>query len=145
MLFRSLLQEGVYPLSEALLRSKHTVMIETSGAVDVSRLDPRVIKIMDLKCPGSRECDRNLWSNLAHLGLRDEIKFVLADRADYQWARDTIRTHNLDGRVNAILMSPVFGELDPADLAKWILGDHVPARLQIQIHKHIWPPDTRGV
>lgn len=140
-----LLQEGIYPLADTLLKSQHTVMIETSGAVDVSRLDPRVIKIMDLKCPGSGECDRNLWSNLGHLNARDEVKFVLADRADYEWARDTIRARNLDGRVNALLMSPVFGVLDPADLAQWILEDRIPVRLQIQIHKHIWPPDTRGV
>lgn len=140
-----LLQEGVYPLTDALLKAQHTVMIETSGAVDVSRLDPRIIKIMDLKCPGSGECHRNLWSNLEHLTERDEVKFVLAHRADYEWARDTIRARDLDGRVNAILMSPVFGELDPAELAKWILEDGIPVRLQIQIHKHIWPPDTRGV
>lgn len=140
-----LLQEGIYPLADTLLKSQHTVMIETSGAVDVSRLDPRVIKIMDLKCPGSGECNRNLWSNLGHLSARDEVKFVLADRADYEWARDTIRARNLDGRVNALLMSPVFGVLDPAELAQWILEDRIPVRLQIQIHKHIWPPDTRGV
>jgi 7-carboxy-7-deazaguanine synthase len=140
-----LLQQGIYPLTDTLLKSRHTVMIETSGAVDVSRLDPRVIKIMDLKCPGSGETDRNLWSNLAHLSVRDEVKFVLADRADYEWARATIRARDLGGRVNAILMSPVFGELDPAELAKWILEDRIPVRLQIQIHKHIWPPDTRGV
>jgi 7-carboxy-7-deazaguanine synthase len=140
-----LLQEGIYPLADTLLKSQHTVMIETSGAVDVSRLDPRVIKIMDLKCPGSGECDRNLWSNLGHLSARDEVKFVLADRADYEWARHTIRARNLDGRVNALLMSPVFGVQDPAELAQWILEDRIPVRLQIQIHKHIWPPDTRGV
>lgn len=140
-----LLQEGIYPLADTLLKSQHTVMIETSGAVDVSRLDPRVIKIMDLKCPGSGECNRNLWSNLGHLSARDEVKFVLADRADYEWARDTIRARNLDGRVNALLMSPVFGVLDSAELAQWILEDRIPVRLQIQIHKHIWPPDTRGV
>jgi 7-carboxy-7-deazaguanine synthase len=140
-----LLQEGIYPLADTLLKSQHTVMIETSGAVDVSRLDPRVIKIMDLKCPGSGECNRNLWSNLAHLSARDEVKFVLADRADYEWARNTIRARNLDGRVNALLMSPVFGVLDSAELAQWILEDRIPVRLQIQIHKHIWPPDTRGV
>jgi len=140
-----LLQEGVYPLADTLLKSQHTVMVETSGAVDVSRLDPRIIKVMDLKCPGSGECDRNLWSNLEHLSARDEVKFVLADRTDYEWARATIRARNLDGRVNAILMSPVFAALDPAQLAKWILEDRIPVRLQIQIHKHIWPPDTRGV
>ena len=140
-----LLQEGVYPLMDALLQSGHTVMVETSGAVDVSRLDSRIIKIMDLKCPGSGECERNLWSNLDHLGEHDEIKFVLADRKDYEWARDAIEKHRVGGRVNAILMSPVFGELDSADLAKWILEDRIPARLQIQMHKQIWPPDTRGV
>lgn len=140
-----LLQEGVYPLIDSLLKSDHTVMIETSGAVDVSKLDPRVIKIMDLKCPGSGECERNLWSNLDHLTGHDEVKFVMADRADYEWARDVIRNRDIGGRVNAILMSPVFGELDPADLAKWILEDRIPARMQIQMHKQIWPPDTRGV
>jgi 7-carboxy-7-deazaguanine synthase len=140
-----LLQEGVYPLMDALLASGQTVMVETSGAVDVSKLDDRVIKIMDLKCPGSGECDRNLWSNLDHLVEHDEIKFVLADRKDYEWARDTIKSRDLGGRVNAILMSPVFGELDPADLARWILEDRIPARMQIQMHKQIWPPNTRGV
>jgi len=140
-----LLQEGVYPLMDALLKSGHTVMVETSGAVDVSKLDPRVIKIMDLKCPGSGECERNLWSNLEHLGEHDEVKFVLADRKDYEWARDTIEARNIGARVNAILMSPVFGELDAANLAKWILEDRIPARLQIQMHKQIWPPNTRGV
>ena len=140
-----LLQEGVYPLMDALLKAGHTVMVETSGAVDVSKLDDRVIKIMDLKCPGSGECERNLWSNLEHLGPHDEIKFVLADRGDYEWARDTIQNRNLGGRVNAILMSPVFGELDPADLARWILEDRIAARMQIQMHKQIWPPNTRGV
>ena len=140
-----LLQEGVYPLMDALLESGHTVMVETSGATDVSKLDSRVIKIMDLKCPGSGECDRNLWSNLDHLRAHDEIKFVLADRKDYEWARDTIKERAIGGRVNAILMSPVFGELEPADLAKWILEDRIPARLQLQMHKQIWPPNTRGV
>jgi 7-carboxy-7-deazaguanine synthase len=140
-----LLQDGVYPLIDDLLKTGHTVMIETSGSIDVSRLDPRVIKIMDLKCPGSGECDRNLWSNLDHLRAHDELKFVLADRADYEWARNVIHDRALAGRVNAILMSPAFGELDPAMLARWILEDRIPARLQIQMHKHIWPPDTRGV
>ena len=87
-----LLQEGVYPLTHAMLEAGATVMIETSGSIDVSKLDPRVIKIMDLKCPGSGECEKNLWSNLEHLTMRDEIKFVVADRTDYEWARDTIVT-----------------------------------------------------
>ncbi len=140
-----LLQEGVYPLTQAMLESGQTVMIETSGAVDVGRLDPRVIKIMDLKCPGSGECERNLWSNLGHLTRRDEIKFVVADRADYEWARDAIVAHDLARRVGALLLSPVFGQLAPAALAAWILEDRLPARLQLQMHKQIWPGIFRGV
>ena len=140
-----LLQEGVYPLIDALLASGRTVMVETSGASDVSRLDPRVIKIMDLKCPSSGESHRNLWSNLEHLTARDEIKFVIADRADYEWAREAIRSRNLAARVNALLLSPVLGELEPVRLAQWMLEDRLPARFQLQLHKHIWPPGTRGV
>ncbi len=140
-----LLQEGVHPLAALLLEAGKTVMIETSGAVDVSRLDSRVIKIMDLKCPGSGECERNLWSNLDHLTSQDEIKFVVADRTDYEWSRDTIMARGLAGRVNALLMSPVFGKLDPAALAGWILEDRIPARMQLQMHKQIWPTITRGV
>jgi 7-carboxy-7-deazaguanine synthase len=140
-----LLQEAVHPLIGALLAAKHTVMIETSGAVDLAAVDPRAIKIMDLKCPGSGESGRNLWSNFELLGRRDEIKFVIADRADYEWARAVIRERGLAERVNAILMSPVFGELDPALLAGWMLEDRLPARLQLQLHKHVWGPNVRGV
>jgi 7-carboxy-7-deazaguanine synthase len=140
-----LLQEGIYPLIDRLLAAGRTVMVETSGAADVSRLGPRVIKIMDLKCPGSGECARNLWSNLEHLTARDEIKFVIADRADYEWARDVIASRNLAPRVAAILLSPAFGGLAPARLAAWMLEDRLPARLQLQIHKYVWPPDARGV
>ena len=113
--------------------------------MDVSRLDPRVIKIMDLKCPGSGECERNLWSNLEHLTTRDEIKFVVADRADYEWARDAIVTRDLARRAGALLLSPVFGQLEPAALAGWILEDRLPARMQMQMHKQIWPGISRGV
>src|SRR5260370_21225981 len=140
-----LLQEVVYPLMDALLESGQTVMIETSGAIDVGRLDPRIIKIIDLKCPGSGECKRNLWSNLDHLTVRDEIKFVIADRADYESARDTIAKRDLSRRVNALLLSPVFGQLEPAALAAWILEDRLPARMQLQMHKQIWPGISRGV
>lgn len=140
-----LLQEGVYPLTEVLLAAGKTVMIETSGSIDVGRLDPRVIKIMDLKCPGSGECEHNLWSNLERLTARDEIKFVIADRADYEWARGTIFTRALAERVNAVLMSPVSDRMDPASLAAWILEDRLPARMQLQLHKLIWPTITRGV
>jgi 7-carboxy-7-deazaguanine synthase len=140
-----LLQEGVYPLTEALLAAGKTVMIETSGASDVARLDSRVIKIMDLKCPGSGECERNLWSNLEHLTARDEIKFVVADRADYEWARDAIVSRSLATRAGALLLSPVFGRLEPALLAAWILEDRLPVRMQLQMHKQIWGADARGV
>jgi len=140
-----LLQEGVYPLMQSLLDSGKAVMIETSGSIDVSRLDPRVIKIMDLKCPGSGECDRNLWSNLEYLTPRDEIKFVVADRTDYEWAREAIASRRLADRVGAVLLSPVFGRLEPAELAGWILEDRIPARMQLQLHKQIWGADKRGV
>ena len=106
-----LLQPAVHPLIARLLDAGMTVLVETSGASDVSRLDARAIKVMDLKCPGSGESARNLWSNLDHLTPRDEVKFVIADRADYEWARDVTRRHNLAARVNAVLMSCAFGKL----------------------------------
>jgi 7-carboxy-7-deazaguanine synthase len=140
-----LLQAGVYSLIARLLDTGTTVLVETSGASDVSRLDVRAIKVMDLKCPGSGESARNLWSNLEHLTPRDEVKFVIADRADYEWARDVLRRDNLAPRVNAVLMSCVFGRLEPALLAGWILADRLPVRMQLQMHKHIWAPDARGV
>jgi 7-carboxy-7-deazaguanine synthase len=140
-----LLQKGVNALFAALLSGGYTVMVETSGERDLSAVDPRVIKIMDLKCPGSGECERNRWSNLAYLTARDEVKFVIADRRDYEWARSVIGEHGLAARVKAVLMSPVFGRLEAADLASWVLADRLPARLQLQMHKHIWPPTTRGV
>jgi 7-carboxy-7-deazaguanine synthase len=128
----------------------YTVLVETSGAVDVAPLDPRAHKIMDLKCPGSGEVEKNLWSNLGHLTARDEVKFVVSDRTDYEWTRSVIRERGLDGlvrerRLNALLVSPVWGELDPEPLAEWILKDGLPVRLQLQMHKFIWSPETRGV
>jgi 7-carboxy-7-deazaguanine synthase len=140
-----LLQDAVYGLIDALLTAGETVMIETSGACDISRLNPRVIRIMDLKCPASGESERNLWSNLEHLTARDEVKFVIVDRADYEWARDVIRKHDLSARAGAVLLSPAFGVLEPKALAAWMMEDHLPARLQLQIHKHIWDPAARGV
>lgn len=140
-----LLQAAVHPLIVRLLEAGMTVLVETSGASDVSRLDARAIKVMDLKCPGSGESARNLWSNLEHLTPRDEVKFVIADRADYEWARDVVRRHHLAARVNAVLMSCAFAQLEPALLAGWILADRLPVRMQLQMHKHIWAPDARGV
>ena len=140
-----LLQKGVSALFDSLLAQGRIVMVETSGERDLSAVDPRVIKIMDLKCPGSGECERNRWSNLEWLTLRDEVKFVIADRHDYEWAREMTREHNLPSRVNAVLMSPVFGRLKASELAAWVLEDQLRVRMQLQMHKHIWSPNARGV
>jgi 7-carboxy-7-deazaguanine synthase len=141
---------GAFDLADRLLTAGYTVLVETSGAFDVSPLDPRVHKIMDLKCPGSGESHRNLWGNLDHLTGRDELKFVVKDRADYDWARDTIRARGLDerieeGRLRALLLSPVWGSVDPEALADWILDDALPVRYQMQLHKLIWGPERTGV
>ncbi len=145
-----LVHPGAFELARRLLDGGYTVLVETSGAVDVAPLDARAHKIMDLKCPGSGEVERNLWSNLEHLGPGDELKFVLADRADYEWAREVTRARGLDERVRvgalrAILFSPVWDALDLQDLAGWILEDRLPVRYQIQLHKLIWGPAARGV
>jgi 7-carboxy-7-deazaguanine synthase len=145
-----LVHPGAFRLTERLLEEGFTVLVETSGAVDVSALDPRAHKIMDLKCPGSGESDKNLWSNLDHLTARDEVKFVVADREDYEWTRDAIRERSLDqrlarGELGALLVSPVWGKMELAELADWILQDHLPVRLQTQLHKHIWGADAKGV
>lgn len=141
---------GATHLADLLLERGYTVLVETSGAFDVSGLDPRVHKIMDLKCPGSGESHRNLWSNLPHLTERDEVKFVLADRADYEWMREAIAEHGLDRRVRegslrAILASPVWGGMDLEELAGWILEDGLPVRFQLQLHKLIWGAERAGV
>ena len=141
---------NAYVLAERLLNEGFTVLVETSGAFDVAPLDPRAHTIMDLKCPGSGEGDKNLWENLDHLTGLDEVKFVVLDRTDYEWARDTIRERGLDrrleeGSLGALLVSPVWDACDLLDLAGWILEDRLPVRLQTQLHKHIWEPDTRGV
>jgi 7-carboxy-7-deazaguanine synthase len=141
---------NAFPLVRRLLDEGFTVLVETSGAFDVAPLDPRAHKIMDLKCPGSGESARNLWANLDHLTGRDEVKFVVKDRADYEWTRDVIRTRGLDRRVGdgslrALLISPVWGEVDLEALSSWILEDRLPVRFQIQLHKLIWGPTRTGV
>jgi 7-carboxy-7-deazaguanine synthase len=141
---------GAIELVRQLIDTGHEVLVETSGALDVSPLDPRAHKIMDLKCPGSGESERNLWGNLEHLTPRDEIKFVIADRADYEWAREVIRERGLDARVargelRALLLSPVWNGVDLESMAGWILEDRLPARLQLQLHKLVWGPDRPGV
>lgn len=139
-----LLQPGVYPLMTRLCDLGHTVLIETSGSLDIARVDPRVIRIVDLKCPGSGEVEHNLWENLALLTPRDEVKFVLADRADYEWARATMREHGLAERCT-VLLSVAHGLLAPADVARWMIEDRLDARFQLQQHKVIWGADAQGV
>ena len=140
-----LLQEDVYPLMDRLLAEGRTVMLETGGHRPVARVPADVQKIVDVKCPGSGESDKNDWDNLAHLGPHDEVKFVVKDRVDYEFARDVIARRDLPSRASAVLISPVHGVLDPKTLSEWMLADHLAARLQLQIHKYIWPPETRGV
>jgi 7-carboxy-7-deazaguanine synthase len=122
-----------------------TVLVETSGEADVSRVDPRVHKIMDLKAPGSGESHRNRWSNLDHVRASDEIKLVLASRQDYEWARAVVSERALASRTPNILLSTVFGKLAARDVVAWVLEDKLPVRVQLQMHKYIWPPDAQGV
>ncbi len=145
-----LVHRNAFVLAERLLDCGFTVLVETSGAIDVSPLDPRVHKIMDLKCPGSGESSKNLWSNLGHLTARDEVKFVIKDRADYEWAHQVIRERGLDqllqsGRLRSLLFSPVWESVDFRELAEWILEDRLPVRYQIQLHKIIWGANVPGV
>jgi 7-carboxy-7-deazaguanine synthase len=140
-----LLQRDVYPLMERLIDAGHTVMVETGGHLSIAQVPPQVIRIMDVKCPGSGESARNHWDNLEQLTSRDEVKFVLRDRADYDFARDIVVRHGLAGRTAAVLFSPVHGVLEARELAEWILQDRLPVRLQLQAHKFIWDPATRGV
>jgi 7-carboxy-7-deazaguanine synthase len=139
-----LLQPNVFPLMTRLCDLGKRVLLETSGSLDVSRVDPRVVKIMDLKCPGSGEQDRNRYENLQWMDKKDELKFVIADRADYEWAREQVMTRQLHG-VCAVLFAPVWEKLPLRELAGWILADKLPVRLQTQWHKIIWGPNARGV
>ena len=132
-----LAQKACLPLLAALCDAGHEVSLETSGAMDVAEVDPRVRKVMDLKCPGSGEMARNRWENLAHLLPHDQLKFVIADRADYEWAREQTRAHALATRCQ-VLFSPVADQLPPGQLADWILADRLPVRLQLQLHKVLW-------
>jgi 7-carboxy-7-deazaguanine synthase len=140
-----LLQRDVYPLMRMLLERGHEVLIETGGHVSVAEVPDGVARIVDVKCPGSGESHRNHWSNLGILTARDEVKFVIRDREDYEYARDVVKTHGLEPRVAAVLFSPVHGVLPPADLAAWILEDRLRVRLQLQAHKYIWGAHVRGV
>ena len=130
---------------DRLLAGGRTVMLETGGHRPIGRVPAAVLKIVDVKCPGSGEADRNDWSNLDRLAAHDEVKFVIKNRVDYDFARDVIARHDLARRAGAVLMSPVHGVLEPRTLSEWMMADHVPARLQLQLHKYIWSPTTRGV
>lgn len=152
-----LLQPNVLPLMTELCDRGFTVLIETSGAHDISSIDPRVIRIMDLKTPGSGECARNMLENIPHLQPKDEVKFVIGSREDYEWSRETVKRHSLYQKVSTILFSPVFRHvgmkgqttghlgIDPKLLVDWILEDKLPVRFQLQLHKFVWPPEQRGV
>ena len=140
-----LLQPAVHPLMTALADAGHEVLLETGGGLDIAAVDPRVRRILDVKCPGSGESANNHWPNLDHLKAGDELKFVLAGRADYDWAVAVIAGRGLAQRGLPIHFSPVWGALDPAELAGWILADRLPVRLGVQLHKWVWGADARGV
>jgi 7-carboxy-7-deazaguanine synthase len=140
-----LLQKNVLPLMTLLADAGLTVLLETSGAHDISKVDARVHRIMDLKTPGSSECHRNLWSNIAHLTARDEVKFVIGSREDYEWSREKVRELDLRARCHAVLFSPIFGRIEPRQIVEWMLADRLDVRFQLQMHKFIWAPTQRGV
>lgn len=140
-----LLQKNVLPLMRDLADTGHTVLLETSGAHDISTVDARVHRIMDLKTPGSGEEERNLWSNIEHLTQRDEVKCVIGSREDYEWSREKVQRFNLAQRCRAVLFSPIFGRIEPREIVEWILTDKLDVRFQLQMHKFIWPPTLRGV
>ena len=140
-----LLQREVYPLMDALMSLGLTVMLETGGHISVERVPQAVVKVMDVKCPGSGEEAHNCWDNMTRLAPHDEVKFVIRDRADYEYAKDVVARYSLAGRCAAVLFSPVHGTLPPRELAAWILADRLHVRLQLQAHKYIWGPEVRGV
>ena len=140
-----LLQRDVYPLMERLLERGHGVLLETGGHVPLDDVPDPVVAVVDVKCPGSGEAGHMHWPNLDQLSRHDEVKFVIADRADFDYAAGVVGRFTLSERAAAVLFSPVHGELDPATLAGWILEARLPVRLQIQAHKYIWSPEARGV
>jgi len=137
-----LAQRDVYPLLTRFCDSGYQVSLETGGSIDIQRVDPRVSIVLDIKTPGSGESDRNLLENLKHLSSKDQIKFVICDRIDYEWSRDFVKEHRLE-RTCLVWFSPSYGQISPRDLADWILQDHLPVRLQLQLHKSLWG-DERG-
>ncbi len=132
-----LAQKACHELLSALCDAGYSVSLETSGAMDISQVDDRVSVIMDIKTPGSGEESKNLWTNIPYLKAKDEVKFVLADRTDYDWAREILEKYQVLKK-SPVLFSPVYKTLPPADLAKWVLEDHLPVRMQLQLHKILW-------
>lgn len=139
-----LLQANVHPLMTRLCDKGYTVLLETSGSLDIRPVDPRVVRIVDLKTPSSGEVKANLYANMDALRPSDEVKFVIGDEADYEWARETVAKYDIASKAT-VLFGPVFGALPPQDLVAWILRDRLPVRMQVQVHKYIWDPAERGV
>jgi 7-carboxy-7-deazaguanine synthase len=140
-----LLQADVYPLMERLLAAGYEVLLETGGHRSTERVPSEVVTILDVKCPASGEAGKMNWENLDRLRAHDEVKFVIQDRADFEYACDVVGRHRLPSRVRSVLFSPAFGRLEPAELSRWILESRLIVRLQLQMHKYIWDPQTRGV
>jgi 7-carboxy-7-deazaguanine synthase len=140
-----LLQEDVYGLMERLLAGACTVLLETGGHRSIARVPGGAIAVVDVKCPGSGEAGKVDWENMARLRPHDQVKFVIRDRADYEYARDVLARYDLASRTAAVLFSPVHGVLDPRDLSEWVLAERLPVRVQLQVHKYIWGADARGV
>jgi len=140
-----LLQADVYPLMESLLASGRTVLLETGGHRSTARVPAGVVTILDVKCPGSGESEKNDWTNLERLQAHDEVKFVIKERTDYEYAREIVARHDLARRAAAVHFSPVHGVMDARTLSEWVLADSLPVRVQLQLHKYIWDPTTRGV
>ena len=140
-----LLQKETTELIDSLIKQKHIVLIETNGTISIKNINQHAIIILDLKCPGSKMSDHTLWKNIEYLRKKDEVKFVIGDRKDYDWAKTIVAKYNLSQRVNSVHFSPVYDKLVPKELVEWICSDNLDVRVQIQIHKYIWTPNTRGV
>ena len=139
-----LFQEECIDLLNELVNSNYEVMLETGGSLSISNVPKKVIKIVDFKCPSSKMVKKNLWSIVDDLQPHDEVKFVIGNRGDFDWAKDRITEYSLD-KICTLLFSPTFGEIDPQQIVEWILADNLPVRMQMQMHKMIWSPEEKGV
>lgn len=139
-----LLQRELPELARDLIAAGHEVMVETGGHKDISVMPEGTVIILDIKTPGSGESERNLWGNLLRMGKKDAVKLVITSPEDYAWAREVIERHRLPSRC-PVLLSPSFGQVEPSELVAWMLRDKLDARLNLQVHKYVWPPETRGV